>query len=65
MRQKFNIKVRDTADKYGLYMYQVAQIMNISESSLVKKMRYEWTPEEQQAVIQKIEEYVKQQEAKP
>ena len=59
MKLKYNVNVREAADKHGLYMYQIAQIMNISESTLVKKMRHEWTPEEQQSVIQMIEEYVK------
>lgn len=61
MKPKFNLAVRQTADKHNLYMYQIAQIMNISESTLVKKMRHEWTPEEQQSVIQMIEEYVAKQ----
>jgi len=59
VKTQFNLAVRETANKHGLYMYQIAQIMNISESTLVKKMRHEWTPEEQQSVIQMIEEYVK------
>lgn len=60
MKPKFNIAVREAADKHGLYMYQIAQIMGISESALVKKMRFEWSKEEQQSVIQKINEYAKE-----
>ena len=59
MKPKFNIAVREAADKHGLFMYQIAQIMGISESALVKKMRSEWSDEEQQAVIQLIEKHAK------
>ena len=57
MKRKNNIAVRDTADRYGLFVYQIAQIMGISESALVKKMRVEWSEEEQQRVISMIEKY--------
>ena len=57
MKPKFNIAVREAADKHGLYMYQIAQIMGISESALVKKMRFEWSKEEQDRVIALIEAY--------
>lgn len=60
MKKKFNIAVREAAYKHGLYVYQIAQIMGISESSLVKKMRTEWTEEEQLAVIQKINDFAKE-----
>lgn len=60
MKPKFNIAVREAADRHGLFMYQIARIMGISESTLVKKMRSEWSEEEQQAVIQKINDYVKE-----
>lgn len=60
MKNKFNVAVREAADKHGLYMYQIAQIMGISESALVKKMRFEWSKEEQQSVIQKIKDFVKE-----
>ena len=59
MKPKFNIQVREVAEKYRLYLWEVAQIMGISYSGLMQKMRHEWTPEEQQSVIQMIEEYVK------
>jgi hypothetical protein len=59
MKPKFNIQVREVAEKYRLYLWEVAQIMGISYSGLMQKMRHDWTPEEQQSVIQMIEEYVK------
>lgn len=59
MNKKNNIAVRETADRNHLFVYQIAQIMGISESALVKKMRTEWPEEEQQRVIKLIEDYIK------
>ena len=56
MRKKCNVLVRNEASKAGLYLWEVANIMNLSYSALMQKMRYEWTPEEQKAVIKLIRE---------
>ena len=57
--KKKNIPIRNAVDHHGLFMYQLTQIMGISESALVKKMRIEWSEEEQKRVINLIEEYAK------
>ncbi|MBQ6592532.1 MAG: hypothetical protein IJH98_06545 [Solobacterium sp.] len=57
MESKNNMPVRDCARIANVPMYKVADLMGISESTLTKKMRYEWPPEEQRRVIQLIEQY--------
>ncbi len=63
MPKKFNLAVRQAAEKHHLFMYQIAQIMDISESSLVKKMRHEWSQEEQERVIKLIEDSLRDEHA--
>lgn len=64
MKTKFNLAVRQAAEKHNLFMYQIAQIMGTSESTLVKKMRHEWSQEEQERVIKLIEDSVKEGSSK-
>ena len=56
--RKHNIPVRESAERHHLYLWEVASLMGISYSGFMQKMRYEWTAEEQQEVINLIEEYV-------
>ena len=60
MRKVFNIAVREAAEKNHLYLWQVAAIMGISYSGFMQKMRFEWSKEEQLAVIQKINDFAKE-----
>ena len=57
---KFNIPVREAAERNHLFLWQVAGLMGISYSGFMQKMRSEWSEEEQQAVIQKINDYARQ-----
>lgn len=59
MKTKFNIAIREAAERNHLYLWQVAAIMEVSYSGFMQKMRSEWSKEEQQRVINLIEEYAK------
>lgn len=59
MIKKCNVAVRDTAQKNNVPLWMVADLMHISESQLMKRIRFEWPEEEQQRVIELINEYVK------
>lgn len=57
--KKLNVSVRKAAIINGVPLYKVAELIGISESMLVKRMRKEWPEEEQNRVIRLIEEYAK------
>lgn len=59
MRKKCNELIRKTAGKYHLFLWEVAELMGISYSGFLNRMRYEWSTEEQERVIRLIEEYAK------
>jgi hypothetical protein len=61
MKKKCNVQVREEADRAGLYLWEVASLMNLSYSGFMQRMRSEWTPEEQQAVIKLIRERTKKE----
>ncbi len=58
MSKKFNQEIRDFVEEHHMFMYQVPQIMGISESLFIKRMREEWTDEEKNRVLSLLEEYV-------
>ncbi len=64
MKTKFNIAVRETAEKKNMYLWQVAALMGISYSGFMQKMRYEWSQAEQERVIKLIEDSVKEGSSK-
>ena len=52
-----NIPVREAAEKNGKFLWEVADLMGLSYSAFMQRMRKEWPPEEQRRVIQLIEQY--------
>ncbi len=59
MKQNKNIPVRNAAKEHNCFLWEVADLMGISYSQLMNRMRKEWTAEEQNKVISLIEEYAK------
>lgn len=57
MKKQFNIAIRKAAEKNHLYLWEVANLLGLSYSGFLSKMRHEWTPEEQQKTIKLIEDY--------
>lgn len=41
MRNKKNVSVRTALKKYGIFQYELAEMLGVSESTLVKKLRKE------------------------
>ena len=52
-----NKSIREVQEKYHLYGYQIARILNMSESTYGRMMRCELPEDEQQRIIQIIEEH--------
>lgn len=59
MHVKHNSMVRKKALIHEVPMYKLAELMGISESTLMKRMRSEWSKEDQRAAVKLIEEYAK------
>lgn len=54
-----NMNVRSMLRIYGLYSYQLAEFMGISEQTLCRKLRNELPKEQQAELIVKIRELAK------
>lgn len=54
-----NMNVRSMLRIYGLYSYELAEFMGISEETLCRKLRNELPKEQQAELIAKIRELVK------
>ena len=53
-RNKANKKVRDALQANSVYQWELADILEISEPTMVRKMRYEMPTEEQDALCEII-----------
>ena len=49
-----NIKIRKMAKKHGVKLWQIADRLEISDSSFSRKLRHELSPEEQAKIIEII-----------
>ena len=54
-----NMNVRCMFRIYGLYAYELADFLGISEQTLCRKLRYELPKEQQAELIKKIRELAK------
>lgn len=61
---KKNLIIRSVQEKNHLYGYQVARILNVSESTYCRKMREELPVLQQERIARLIEEAVKNEEEK-
>ena len=59
---KSNFAIRKAAKMNDVFLWEVANLMGISYSGLLYKLRHEWPQEEQERVIKLIEDYVKENE---
>ena len=58
--QKANTLIREQAKEYGLCLWQVADMLNISYDGFIRKMRHELSEEERDFIISVIENGGKQ-----
>lgn len=49
-----NIKIRKIAKKHGVYLWEIADKLDITDSSFSRKLRHELPPEEQARIIEII-----------
>lgn len=57
-----NIRIRMSLIEHGLKQWELASILNVSESQLSRTLRTELPEEEQNRIIAKIEEVVSHDE---
>lgn len=60
MKEKTNKTIRETASKYGVYLWEVAQIEGVSYDTFLRRMRVEMSKSETDRICRAIRDYVKQ-----
>ena len=50
-----NILIREALSKHGLYVYQLQDILSVSETTITRMMRHELPKDEQSRIIKLIE----------
>ena len=58
-----NVSIRTKAFQNGVCLWELAQKMGITDSSLSRKMRKEFSPEETEKALQLIDEIVAERRA--
>ncbi len=61
--KKANNDIRTAAKNAGVFLYQVAKELNISESGFICKLRYELSADEKEQVFNAINSIKAEQEA--
>lgn len=51
---KKNNDIRELAKKHGIYLYEIAMELNVSESTFIKSLRKELTDEKKEEIKQII-----------
>lgn len=57
-----NIEIRKQAQKNNIYLWQIAEKLNISDSNFSRKLRKEFTENEKKNILNIIDELVKEGE---
>lgn len=52
-----NMKIRDSLLKHRMYQYELAKILNVSEFTLIRRLRNELPEMEQNRIVKIIEEH--------
>lgn len=55
-----NLEIKEEIKRSGLKQYQVAKLLNISEFTLVRHLRYELSQEEKEKILKIIKENKKE-----
>ena len=55
-----NTKVRDTAKRYGVYLYEVAKRLKINDGNFSRKLRKELSESEKEKIVNIIKQIVKE-----
>lgn len=51
-----NQDIRDTAKRNGVYLWQIAEQINLNDNYFSRKLRHELSPEEKTRILSIIEE---------
>lgn len=60
MTNRRNTEIKSTLKEMGVYQYELAEAMGVSEFTLVKRFRKEQSEEEKQKIIEIINAVAKQ-----
>lgn len=55
-----NIKVRDMAKRYGVYLYEVAERLKINDGNFSRKLRKELSETEKEKIVNIIKQIVRE-----
>ena len=58
----YNKDVRDYAKSKNVYLYQIAESLNVSESTFIKKLRIELDDETKESLFKIINEIAKERD---
>ncbi|MBE6109207.1 MAG: hypothetical protein E7194_02185 [Erysipelotrichaceae bacterium] len=59
-KTRCNERIYSAAEEYGLYHWQIADLLGMREDTFSKKLRYELPEEEQDLIIATIRSYRKE-----
>ncbi len=62
-KEKANNDIREAARKSGVFLYQIAKKLDISDSGFIVKLRYELSEADKEQVFNAIENIRAEQEA--
>lgn len=54
-----NKKIREAIKNNGMYLWQLSDILNVSEATVTRWLRHEIPDEKQMEIIEKINQYQK------
>ena len=59
MKNKTNEEIRNAAKKNGIFLWQIAEILGVSEPTMTRKMRRELSDNEKLKILSIIEDLAK------
>lgn len=62
MREKSNLDIRKKAKSKGVYLWEIAEKLEISECYFIRKLRHELLQEEKDKIFNIIDEIVKERD---
>lgn len=58
--KRANDEIREYAKKSGVYLWEVANKYGVTDSNFSRRLRFEFSPEEQKKALQYIDEIAKE-----
>ena len=55
-----NIEVRNTAKRYGVYLYEIAEKLKLNDGNFSRKLRKELSESEKEKIVNIIKQIVKE-----